>query len=322
MDKSCQSRGTGGISGDKMSNVIRNSVFRIMLKLAFKRPKTVEASRKSGERMSKWMSQPPAGISVEKFEIDGLPATWIIPETDLKTILLYLHGGGYVSGSLGTHQILCADLARSVDAPVLFVDYCLAPEHPFPAALEDARKAYRWLLAQGVDAKNIFVSGDSAGGGLSLALTLSLRDAGEPLPAGVVCISPWTDLTMSSASHHEKSKAEMLLHADNLRLWAFCYAGEGDMQNPLISPYFAEYDDFPPLLIQVGGEEVLLDDARVVAEKAEAAGVNVTLSVYKGMWHVWHTMGRMLPEGQEAFEEIRDFVRRVDDGTCNAKSPD
>jgi acetyl esterase/lipase len=191
------------------------------------------------------------------------------------------------------------------------VEYRLAPEHPFPAALEDARKAYDWLLENGVSAENIFLAGDSAGGGLSLALTLSLRDAREPLPAGVVCISPWTDLTMSSESHREKAKAEMTLHPDNLGLWAFCYAGEGDLQNPLISPYFAEYDGVPPLLIQVGSEEVLLDDAKMVAEKAKAAGVDVTLSFYEGMWHVWHTMGTMLPEGREAFDEIGRFVKGV-----------
>ena len=298
-----------------MSNVVRNSIFRILLRLVFKRPKTVEASRVRGERMAKWVGKLPPGISVDKFSIDGLPAAWISPETDSPTAILYLHGGGYVSGSLATHQMMCADLARSADARVLFVDYRLAPENPFPAALEDARKAYDWLMENGVSTENIFVAGDSAGGGLSLALTLSLRDAGELLPAGVVCISPWTDLTMSSASHREKARAEMTLHPDNLRLWALCYAGEGDLQNPLISPYFAEYAGFypsgtmPPLLIQVGGEEVLLDDARVVAEKAKAVGMDVTLSVYEGMWHVWHMMGTMLPEGRDAFDEIGRFVK-------------
>jgi acetyl esterase/lipase len=187
----------------------------------------------------------------------------------------------------------------------------LAPEHPFPAALEDAEKAYGWLLAHDVQAENIFIAGDSAGGGLSLALTLSLRDSGKPLPAGVVCISPWTDLTMSSASHREKAKAEATLHPDNLRLWAYCYAGDGDLRNLLISPYFAEYEGFPPTLIQVGSAEVLLDDAKIVAEKAESAGVDMTLSVYEGMWHVWHTVGMLLPEGREAFEEIRQFMKNI-----------
>jgi acetyl esterase/lipase len=256
------------------------------------------------------MAKLPGGISLEKADIDGLPAAWISPETDPKTVMLYFHGGGYVSGSLGTHQMLCVDIARTVNARLLFVEYRLAPEQPFPAALEDAQKAYRWLLAQGFEAGNIFVAGDSAGGGLGLALTLSLRDAREPLPAGVVCISGWTDLTMSGASHHENAKAEVSLHPDSLRLWAFSYAGAGDLKNPLISPYFAEYAGFPPILIQVGSQEVLLDDARVVAEKAGSAGVDVTLSVYEGMWHVWHTLGTMLPEGRQAFEEIGKFVRK------------
>ena len=294
-----------------MLHSFRNSIFRIFLKLVFQRPQTVESSRARERFLVKWMGKLPLDISVEQFEIDGLPAAWISPESDLQTVILYLHGGGYVSGSLATHQMLCADLARSADARVLFPEYRLAPEHPFPAALEDARKTYHWVLGQGINSKNIFIAGDSAGGGLSLALTLSLRDADEPLPAGVVCISPWTDLTMSFASHIENSKAEMTLHPDNLRLWAFCYADEGDLHNPFISPYFAEYEKFPPLLIQVGGEEVLLDDARVVAEKAESAGVDVTLSVYDGMWHVWHTMGTMLPEGRKAFDEIGRFVKGV-----------
>jgi len=302
-----------------MSHVIRNSIFKIFLKLVFKRRHTVEISRARGERLAKWMGKTPAGISVERFEIDELPVAWIFSETDSKTFILYLHGGGYVSGSLTTHQMLCADLARSTNARVLFPEYRLAPEHPFPAALEDAKKAYRWLLESGVGAENIFVAGDSAGGGLSLALTLSLRDSGEPLPTGVVCISPWTDLTMSSASHREKNKAEMTLHPDNLHLWALCYAGEGDLQNPLVSPYFAEYDKFPPLLIQVGSEEVLLDDAKVVAEKAKSAGVDVTLSSYEGMWHVWHTVGELLPESHDAFEEIGRFVGSHFNGSTSTR---
>jgi len=294
-----------------MLHMLRNFFIKIFLKLFFKRRHTVESGRAREKFFAKWMAKPSAGISVKRFDVDGLPLAWISPETDSQTVILYLHGGGYVSGSLVTHQMLCADLACSAEARVLFVEYRLAPEHPFPAALDDTRKAYHWLLAQGVAPENIFVAGDSAGGGLSLALTLSLQDAGEPLPVGVVSISPWTDLTMSSVSHREKARAEMTLHPDNLRMWAFCYAGEGDLQNPLISPYFAEYAGFPPLLIQVGSEEVLLDDARVIAEKAEAAGVNVTLSVCEGMWHVWQTLGRLLPEAHEAFDEIGRFVHSI-----------
>lgn len=223
-------------------------------------------------------------------------------------VILYLHGGGYVSGSLATHQVLCADLARAAQARLLFPEYRLAPEHPFPAALEDARRAYHWLLAQTGSTENLLIAGDSAGGGLCLALTLSLRQSGEPLPLGVLCLSPWTDLTLCSASHRKQAKTEATLHPDNLRLWAFSYAGEADLREPLVSPYFAEYHGFPPLLIQVGGEEVLLDDAQRVAEKAKAAGAEVKLSIYEGMWHVWHTAGGLLPEGRKAFEEIGEFV--------------
>ncbi len=308
MEKSWLSRVPGRTFGSKMLRSFGKSIFRILLRLLLKRYQSVENSRKRNKILAGLMGKPPAGISVEKFEIDGLPAVWISPETDAKTVVLYLHGGGYVTGGLGTHRMLCANLARKANARILFPEYRLAPEHPFPAALEDARATYHWLLGQGVGAENIFVAGDSAGGGLSLALTLSLQDADEPLPAGVVCISPWTDLTMSAASHAEKARAEVNLHPESLRLWASCYAGEGDLRNPLVSPYFAEYVGFPPALIQVGSDEVLLDDARVVAEKAESAGVDVTLSVYQGMWHVWHTLGMLLPESRAAYEEIGNFV--------------
>jgi len=291
-----------------MLNTSGKFLLKTLLRLFLKRYRSIEASRKRDIFLTRLTGIYPASVSVEKFAIDGLPAAWISPETDSNTVILYFHGGGYVTGSLGTHQMLCADIAQTVNARLLFVEYRLAPEHPFPAALEDARTAYHWLLTQGVGAENIFLAGDSAGGGLSLALTLSLRDAKEPLPAGVICISPWTDLTMSGASHSENARAEVSLHPDSLRLWAISYAGKGDLKNPLISPYFAEYDGFPPTLIQVGEQEVLLDDARVVAEKAGSAGVDVTLSVFEGMWHVWHTLGTMLPEGRQAFEEIRRFI--------------
>ena len=276
----------------------------------------VERARQHLETFAKMFLVVSKGVSAESGQLAGIDVDWLRPKgARADKILLYLHGGAYILGSRRTHRQLVSHMAREAGITAVLPEYRLAPEYPFPAGIDDAVAVYRALLESGYSPQDIVISGDSAGGGLSLALTLSLRDAGELLPAGVVCISPWTDLTMSSASHREKARAEMTLHPDNLRLWALCYAGEGDLQNPLISPYFAEYAGFypsgtmPPLLIQVGGEEVLLDDARVVAEKAKAVGMDVTLSVYEGMWHVWHMMGTMLPEGRDAFDEIGRFVK-------------
>ena len=193
---------------------------------------------------------------------------------------------------------------------VLMPEYRLAPDHPFPAALEDALSTYTWLLANGIDAGNIILAGDSAGGGLVLATTLAIRDEGRNLPAGLICLSPWTDLTFSGESHQTNAEKEVVLYPDNLRLWAEKYLAFADPRTPHISPAFADFKNFPPLLIQVGGDEVLLDDAKMVAERAEVAGVNVTLTVYEGMWHVWQTVG-ILAEAKRAFEEIGEFVERM-----------
>jgi len=256
----------------------------------------------------------PEGISVEKERIEGLNAEWVYPtDSDSETVILYLHGGGYVSGSANSHRVLCGTLAQSTQARVLLLEYRLAPENPFPAALVDVLSIYRWLLNQNYDAKNIVLAGDSAGGGLSLATTLSLRGANQPLPAGIVCLSPWTDLTMSGESHGTKAKAESVLTPSNLDLWVRNYTKQENLKDSLISPIFANYDDFPPLLIQVGSEEILLTDAVEVTEKAKAASVDVNLTVWDGMWHVWHIASDLLLESRAAFDEIGRFIRKVEE---------
>jgi acetyl esterase/lipase len=258
------------------------------------------------------MGKLPEEILVEKVSIDKLNAEWVYTaEANEGKVILYLHGGGYVTGSAGTHRMLCASLTQKVKAKIFFPEYRLAPEYPFPAALEDATSAYRWLLAQGFEAENIVIAGDSAGGGLSLATIQALRDDNKPLPAGMICISPWTDLTMSYESHRSKANVEPILRADSLELWASSYAADTDLRNPLISPAFADFSGFPSMLIQVGSEEVLLDDAKELAKKAKFAGVDVTLSIYEGMWHVWHAAGEFLPESRAAFEVIGEFVQGV-----------
>lgn len=289
---------------------LRNSILRTLLKILFKRKLTIEELRARSDKNVSMMGKLPEEILVEQVNIEALKAEWVFrADSDAKKVIFYLHGGGYVTGSAGTHRMLCASLTQNTNAKIFFPEYRLAPEHPFPAALEDATSAYRWLLAQGFEAANIIIGGDSAGGGLSLALIQILKEDGLPLPAGVICLSPWTDLTMSHESHRHKAHADPILLADGLQLWASSYIAENDPRNPLISPAFADFTDFPPLLIQVGSEEVLLDDAKELAKKSKSAGVDVTISIYGGMWHVWQTMGELLPESRAAFEEISEFVQ-------------
>jgi acetyl esterase/lipase len=194
---------------------------------------------------------------------------------------------------------------------LLLPDYPLAPEHPYPAALEAALTAYRWLLAQGTRPAEIVIAGDSAGGGLAVATALALCDAVESVPAAVVCLSPWADLTHQGQSHLTNAAAEAVLKTEVLQEWASCYTDAANLRNPLVSPVYADFQGFPPLLIQVGSEEILLDDARLLAEKARAGGVDVTLRVWPDLWHVWPALGNLIPESRQAFEEIRQFIEKV-----------
>ena len=267
------------------------------------------------------MGKVPKSIQVEQVNIDGTHAELLnFSDTNPQKIILFLHGGGYVTGSALTHRMMCALLAKATGAKVLVPDYRLAPEHPFPAALEDTLKVYRWLLAQGYSSANIIIAGDSAGGGLSVAATLALRDAGASLPAAVVCLSPWADLTLKGQSHLTKAKSEAVLRTEVLREWASCYTDESNLNNPLVSPVYADFHGFPPLLIEVGSEEILLDDARMLADKAKADGVDVTLNIWDGMWHVWQALGDVIPENKKAFEEIGQFVRDQFEKTMKMKS--
>lgn len=271
---------------------------------------TVAESRARSANNARWMNRIPQGVVVESFQLEDLPAAWVHPTcAQAGQVILYLHGGGYVQGSLANYRMLSGQLAETLQIPLLFPEYRLAPEQPFPAALEDALKAYRWLVEQGYAPEKIVICGDSAGGGLALATTLALREAGDSLPAAVVCLSPWTDLTFQGQSHQTQAKAEAVLTTEGLRAWAAFYSGQENPANPLISPVYANFQGFPPLLIQVGGNEILLDDARRVAEQAQAAGVAVTLQVWEGLFHVWPALGDLIPESRQAFEAIGQFLR-------------
>jgi monoterpene epsilon-lactone hydrolase len=253
--------------------------------------------------------QPALQLQRTAVQAGGVPAEWILPPgSRTEPVVLYLHGGGYVSGSIRSHRHLAALIARAATARALILDYRLAPEHPFPAALEDARAAYTWLLANGLTPGQVVIAGDSAGGGLALATALVLRDAGQPLPAALVGLSPWTDLAASGESMRINARADLMLTVALVRWFARMALGDTDPRMPLASPLYADLGGLPPLLIQVGSDEILLSDSVVLAERALAAGVDVTLEVWPGMQHVWQFAACFLPEGRRAVERIGTFI--------------
>lgn len=252
----------------------------------------------------------PADIKQEKVNAGGIPAEWIsAPDASADRAVLYLHGGGYVIGSINTHRDLMARISRASGFRVLGIDYRLAPEHPFPAAVEDAVAAYRWLLAQGLQPSRIAVAGDSAGGGLTVATLVAIRDAKLALPGASVCLSPWVDLEGIGESMTSKASVDPVVQKDGLVGMAAAYLAGKDPRTPLAAPLYADLKGLPPLLIQVGESETLLDDSNRLADRAKAAGVKVTLEPWKEMIHVWQMFAPFLPEGQEAIDGIGKYLR-------------
>ncbi len=267
---------------------------------------SMEQRRAGMERISERV---PADVICEKLSAGGVPAEWIAaPAAAADRVILYLHGGGYVIGSINTHRAMISRIARASNARALAIDYRLAPEHPFPAAVDDAIVAYRWLLAEGYKPSKIVISGDSAGGGLTLAALVAIRDAKLPMPAAAVPISPWTDLEGTGESVRTRAAKDVMVTQDNLLSSAKQYYGTHNPKDPLVSPVHADFRGMPPMLIQVGDAEILLDDATRVAERAKAAGVQVQLEVWDEMPHVWHVFAKLLPEGQQAIDKIGKFV--------------
>lgn len=251
----------------------------------------------------------------------GVPCEWIAhPSKAHPPVLLYLHGGAYVLGSVATHRHLMARLAHASDARVLGVDYRRAPEHPFPAALDDAVAGYRWLLDQGSLPSEIVLVGDSAGGGLALATLIALREGGEPLPAAAAVMSPWVDLEGTGDSLHKNAAHDPMITRESLMRAAEAYLNGVDPRHPLAAPLHAELHDLPPLLIQAGGKEALLDDAVRFAEKARAAGVDVRLECWEDMVHVWQFFAPLLPEGRQALVQMGAFIREVTGGGLLAEA--
>jgi len=249
-------------------------------------------------------------IVVEPVNANGVPCEWVYaPNADANRFILYIHGGCYISGSPVTVRECCSRLSRSSGARVLSVDYRLAPEHPFPAALDDVVSAYEWLLEQGASAADVIISGESAGGGLTIAALMKIRDdARLPMPAAGVPVSPWIDMTLSFETL-TRNVGRDIASTVPLHLGAKHYVGTGDPRGPYVSPIYGDLRGLPPLLIQVGGGEVLLDDAIAIAHKARRAGVEVRFEVWPDMIHVWHWFASELDEGREAIEAIGDFAK-------------
>lgn len=288
---------------------IRGNIMRRMMSILRHAPADVpiEAIRTQSARFKL-----PALRGAAKTAVDanGVPSVWIdTPNTDKgKTAYLYLHGGGYVQESLGMHFPMVARICNLSQVRALHIHYRLAPEHPFPAALEDTLRAYDWLMREGYPPHKIIFAGDSAGGGLALAAMVKLRDDGLPLPAAAVLLSPWCDLTMNS----ERAKADQdaMMRLDVLVRFAKLYAAETPLNHPLISPIFADLHGLPPTLLQVGEHEMLLHDAEQVAARAKAANTPVEMTVYAGMWHVFQLYSPLVvPETAKANREIAQFVK-------------
>ena len=246
-----------------------------------------------------------------RISANNLPAEWIHTEMEVgNRVMLYLHGGGYVFGSITSHRELAFQLAQAARARALVVEYRLAPEHPHPAALEDAVSAYSWLLDHGTEATQITVMGDSAGGGLTIALLQTLRDRHIPLPSCAVCLSPWTDLTSAGGTIQTNRNRDPLLTPEALHDWAAYYAGGMDLKSPSISPLYGDLSGLPPTLVQVGNDEILRDDSRRLTEWAQKAGSPFVLEVWPKVFHVWHFGFPIIPEARRAMQSIGRFVEQ------------
>ncbi|MDA0822350.1 MAG: alpha/beta hydrolase [Proteobacteria bacterium] len=286
---------------DRLKRIIREKV------IPLDTPISLAERRAEMERVSFRVAE---DITVEQVTAGERPAEWLrAPGINPKRAVMYLHGGGYVMGSLNTHRSLGGEISRAANAAVLMVDYRLAPEAPFPAAVDDACAAFEWLLGQGFHAENLAISGDSAGGGLTAACLVALRDKQVALPRAAVCISPWSDLSCSNSSYQTRADADPMVTFNGLHEMVQQYVQGQDVEHPHISPNFADLSSLPPLLIHVGNDEVLLDDSVELHDKAQAAGVDSTLEIWDDMIHVWHAFHPMLAEGKQGIVRIGEFLQ-------------
>ncbi len=248
---------------------------------------------------------------IKEVVIGEIQADWIAHRrAHSDYVILYLHGGGYNVGSATAGRLLAERLSAKSQAIVLAPNYRLAPEHPFPAALDDALACYDWLLARGFSPDKIAFAGDSAGGGLALSTVLKLRDTNRPMPASLVLFSPWTDLTLSGDSIRANGKKDLMLNEPWLAAMAENYAREHPKNNPLLSPLYSDLADLPPAMIQVARQEILFDDSKRIAERYSEAGNQMILDEWDGMWHVWQLFVKYLPEANQAVAQAGQFIRK------------
>ena len=272
---------------------------------------SVDGLREGLEQLGK-MAKIPKDVLIESVNAGGVPAKWVsVPNAQNDLVILYLHGGGYVGGSIKSHEGLAAELSRVSKARVLLIDYRLAPEHVFPAAIVDSTETYRWLISEeGILPNNVIIGGDSAGGGLAIATLVRLRDEGDKLPAGAVCLSPWTDLANTGETIKTNADKDPFVSPMDVAEMSKLYYGRENAKNPLVSPLYADLQGLPPLLIQVGTAEILLDDSRRVADRAIEAGVDVQLEIWEDMIHVFAAFGQWAPEGKQGIEQIGEFIQK------------
>ena len=292
--------------------------FRLKREVITRETSTVQL-RKEYEEGAKKFGSIPAGVKVSPVLIPDLPeglfAEWIhsTGSTDSPgvpdKVIFYTHGGGYVTGNCVDHRMHVAKFVRATGIGALLYDYRLAPEHPFPAAMEDTLTAYRWLLDQDVSPADVIIVGESAGGGLCLASLLAIRDEGLPLPAAGVALSPWTDLKCSGKSYTTNARRDIST-LGSWEVWSSYYVGSYNPENPWISPLYGDLHNLPPILIEVGDREILLDDSLRFAEKAKADGVEMTLQVWEGMVHCFPLLAPMFPEATLAWDEIIAYIKK------------
>ena len=284
--------------------------FRLRRTAAFSFESSLEDFRRHADRTPKLFGKLPKDLKVYPLYLDGLEAEWIRFSSERPDqAILYFHGGGYVCGSCRGHRIHVTKVVRESGIPALLFGYRLAPENPFPAALDDAVASYDHLLSEGIDPARIVFAGDSAGGGLALATLLALKDSGRPMPAAAVGFSPWTDLTCSGESYTANLSVEALAPTESWTVFSHYYRNGQDPENPLISPKFGDLSGLPPVLLFVGGHEVMLSDSVDFIEKARASGSPAAIRIGEKLFHCYPLCSPLFPEAVEAFKEACGFLR-------------
>ncbi len=299
---------------------VRGQVFKLYFRLRNSRlplDRPIPDQRETLDRRGARLLPMAGGMVAAKVNAYGVQSEWIDEQnTRSDRAFLYLHGGGHFIGSCESHRGFASQIARASRSRLLLPEYRLAPESPFPAGLMDARATYRFLLAQGYPPERIIVGGESSGGGLTLALLQTLRDEGMPMPAGAVLLSAWTDLLGTGESVSSRAKQDPWLRPAGIKIVADRYRGGTPTSHPLVSPLYGDLRGFPPLLIHVGDDEILLDDSTRLASKAAAAGVETTLKIWPGLWHAFHAFYPWVPEARQAHREIGEWVKLKTDTTA------